>query len=144
MNGNVAMFKIPNNWKELAGSERGVSPVIGVVLMVAITVILAATIGAIVLGMGDTISQPVSAGASVDADTGNDRISVTFTSSAKSGTTLDVDFTQINGGGNDTATLSSVGDSYTSTFADGNEVKVVVTAVNDDRTTVIREETFTL
>jgi archaeal flagellin N-terminal-like domain len=36
--------------------DRGVSPVIGVILMVAITVILAAVIGAFVLGLGDQVS----------------------------------------------------------------------------------------
>ena len=41
-------------------SERAVSPVIGVILMVAITVILAAVIGTFVLGLGDSLgdSQP--------------------------------------------------------------------------------------
>ena len=37
--------------------DRGVSPVIGVILMVAITVILAAVIGTFVLGLGDRVSQ---------------------------------------------------------------------------------------
>ncbi|WP_181692455.1 type IV pilin [Natronomonas sp. LN261] len=37
--------------------ERGVSPVIGVILMVAITVILAAVIGTFVLGLGDQTSS---------------------------------------------------------------------------------------
>ena len=35
------------------GEDRGVSPVIGVILLVAITVILAAVIGAFVLGLGN-------------------------------------------------------------------------------------------
>jgi flagellin-like protein len=39
------------------GDDRGVSPVIGVILMVAITVILAAVIGAFVLGLGDQVSN---------------------------------------------------------------------------------------
>ncbi|MCH7659155.1 MAG: type IV pilin N-terminal domain-containing protein [Euryarchaeota archaeon] len=39
------------------GEDRGVSPVIGVILMVAITVILAAVIGAFVLGLGDGIGD---------------------------------------------------------------------------------------
>ena len=38
-------------------SERGVSPVIGIILMVAITVILAAVIGTFVLGLGDQVHQ---------------------------------------------------------------------------------------
>jgi len=44
-------FEIPDR------DERGVSPVIGVILMVAITVILAAVIGAFVLGLGDQVSN---------------------------------------------------------------------------------------
>ncbi len=45
-------------FKELFNdNERGVSPVIGVILMVAITVILAAVIGAFVLGLGDQVSN---------------------------------------------------------------------------------------
>jgi flagellin-like protein len=38
-------------------NERAVSPVIGVILMVAITVILAAVIGTFVLGLGDQVQQ---------------------------------------------------------------------------------------
>lgn len=38
-------------------SERAVSPVIGVILMVAITVILAAVIGTFVLGLGDNLDN---------------------------------------------------------------------------------------
>ncbi len=37
--------------------DRAVSPVIGVILMVAITVILAAVIGAFVLGLGDQLQE---------------------------------------------------------------------------------------
>ena len=39
------------------GDERAVSPVIGVILMVAITVILAAVIGTFVLGLGDQLGD---------------------------------------------------------------------------------------
>lgn len=38
--------------------DRGVSPVIGVILMVAITVILAAVIASFVLGLGDSAAEP--------------------------------------------------------------------------------------
>jgi flagellin-like protein len=38
--------------KQFVADKRGVSPVIGVVLMVAVVVILAAVIGAFVLGLG--------------------------------------------------------------------------------------------
>ncbi|WP_254531570.1 type IV pilin [Natrinema gelatinilyticum] len=54
-------------WK-LGGSadERAVSPVIGVILMVAITVILAAVIAAFVLDMGSNQSAPAQAGVTVN------------------------------------------------------------------------------
>ncbi|MDZ5810068.1 type IV pilin N-terminal domain-containing protein [Halorubrum sp. AD140] len=57
--------------------DRAVSPVIGVILMVAITVILAAVIGTFVLGLGDSLgdSQP-SAQLSADIDYDNDNISI--------------------------------------------------------------------
>ncbi|NHN58813.1 MULTISPECIES: type IV pilin [Halorussus] len=43
--------------KALFEDDGAVSPVIGVILMVAITVILAAVIGTFVLGLGDRVSQ---------------------------------------------------------------------------------------
>jgi len=43
--------------KAALNDDRGVSPVIGVILMVAITVILAAVIGTFVLGLGDSLEQ---------------------------------------------------------------------------------------
>jgi len=45
------------DFKNLIDEERAVSPVIGVILMVAITVILAAVIGTFVLGLGDQIQS---------------------------------------------------------------------------------------
>jgi len=49
------------------GTEA-VSPVIGVILMVAITVILAAVIGTFVLGLGEGVSATPSAGVTTDAN----------------------------------------------------------------------------
>jgi len=43
--------------KQLLGDDDAVSPVIGVILMFAITVILAAVIGTFVLGLGDQVSD---------------------------------------------------------------------------------------
>ncbi|SEL48967.1 type IV pilin [Haloferax larsenii] len=43
--------------KNLFTEDRAVSPVIGVILMVAITVILAAVIGTFVLGLGDQVQE---------------------------------------------------------------------------------------
>ncbi|KAF5415802.1 MAG: hypothetical protein C5S49_05385 [Candidatus Methanogaster sp.] len=57
--------------------EDAVSPVIGVILMVAITVILAAVIGAFVFGMGSGVSKTYTAGVTV-SQTGSNTIDVTF------------------------------------------------------------------
>jgi len=57
--------------------ERAVSPVIGVILMVAITVILAAVIASFVLGLGD--SQEVSPTATFDFDYDADDGNLTIT-----------------------------------------------------------------
>jgi len=56
--------------KKLFTEDRGVSPVIGVILMVAITVILAAVIGAFVLGLGDQAADSAPQ-ASYNCDNGN-------------------------------------------------------------------------
>ncbi|WP_089308397.1 type IV pilin [Halorubrum ezzemoulense] len=65
--------------KTFQDSERAVSPVIGVILMVAITVILAAVIGTFVLGLGDSI-QSTAPTASISSDTiDNDPAEIEFT-----------------------------------------------------------------
>ena len=71
--------------------ERAVSPVIGVILMVAITVILAAVIAAFVLDLGQT-SSPPSAAVTVD---GTDSVTVSSADrvdSFRTGSGSDCDF----------------------------------------------------
>ncbi|PCR88707.1 type IV pilin [Natrinema ejinorense] len=60
--------------------ERAVSPVIGVILMVAITVILAAVIAAFVLDLGGSVGQEAQAGVTVSVDEQADEIRVEVTS----------------------------------------------------------------
>ncbi|TYT61560.1 type IV pilin [Natrialba swarupiae] len=60
--------------------ERAVSPVIGVILMVAITVILAAVIAAFVLDLGGSVGQEAQAGVSIDVDETQEEIQVEVTS----------------------------------------------------------------
>ncbi|MEF8818170.1 MAG: type IV pilin N-terminal domain-containing protein [Haloferacaceae archaeon] len=55
--------------KQLLTEDRAVSPVIGVILMVAITVILAAVIGTFVLGLGQNVQSTPQASFSFDFDT---------------------------------------------------------------------------
>ena len=52
--------------------DTGVSPVVGVILMVAITVILAAVIGTFVLGLGDQVQSSATAGVDFNENTGTD------------------------------------------------------------------------
>ncbi|MDR5657729.1 type IV pilin N-terminal domain-containing protein [Halodesulfurarchaeum sp. HSR-GB] len=59
--------------------DRGVSPVIGVILMVAITVILAAVIGSFVLGIGGDIEQAPQASLEVSDAPAEDPTSDTAT-----------------------------------------------------------------
>ena len=56
--------------KQFVAAKRGVSPVIGVVLMVAVVVILAAVIGAFVLGLGGNQQSTPQASFSYDAQAG--------------------------------------------------------------------------
>nr|WP_049990388.1 type IV pilin N-terminal domain-containing protein [Natrinema salifodinae] len=72
--------------RKLVGSddERAVSPVIGVILMVAITVILAAVIAAFVLDMGSSQSQNAQAGVSFDEESDVVTVSVTSMDRAES------------------------------------------------------------
>jgi len=56
--------------KAVLDDDRGVSPVIGVILMVAITVILAAVIGTFVLGLGDSLQQAPQAQLDAEEDGG--------------------------------------------------------------------------
>lgn len=70
---------VPNMMDTQLGNtldERGVSPVIGVILMVAITVILAAVIGSFVLGIGGDIQETPQASLSME-DAGSGNVTVT-------------------------------------------------------------------
>jgi len=65
-------------FKELFTDDRAVSPVIGVILMVAITVILAAVIGTFVLGLGEQVQQTTpQTSFSYDWDVANNQVDIT-------------------------------------------------------------------
>ena len=63
--------------RNIRKEESAVSPVIGVILMVAITVILAAVIGAFVFGMGGSLKKTYNVGVTA-TQTGSDTVDVTF------------------------------------------------------------------
>ncbi|ELY88650.1 hypothetical protein C483_14967 [Natrialba hulunbeirensis JCM 10989] len=86
--------------------ERAVSPVIGVILMVAITVILAAVIAAFVLDMGDSIGQEANAAVDIEGDgTSSVEVSVTSLQSA--------DGVKLSSSNTDWSDASGLGDYYT-------------------------------
>ena len=62
--------------KTNVGNQEGVSPVIGVILMVAITVILAAVIGTFVLGFADQLQQNPQAVVTFDEDTAASEVDI--------------------------------------------------------------------
>ncbi|SFR55725.1 type IV pilin [Halogeometricum limi] len=76
--------------KQLFTDDSAVSPVIGVILMVAITVILAAVIGTFVLNLGGNLSQTTpqaSFGFDFDDNAGDDVVTVTH----ETGDTIEAD-----------------------------------------------------
>ncbi|WP_121822036.1 type IV pilin [Halostella salina] len=109
-------------------NDRAVSPVIGVILMVAITVILAAVIGAFVLDLGQGQQGNVNAAVSYDNSTGQ----VTLTDMGNA------DGVKFEGGGGST-TLTSVGQS--TTISGEGAVQVVAyqgSATDPDNSNVIQ------
>jgi flagellin-like protein len=69
------------NFKQFFGDEDAVSPVIGVILMVAITVILAAVIGTFVLGLGEQVqSNSPNAQFEFEYDDSGNELDITHTS----------------------------------------------------------------
>jgi flagellin-like protein len=109
----------------LFDDDRGVSPVIGVILMVAITVILAAVIAAFVLGLGDTNSTAPSVTWDYDYDSSAQEVEVTMTG----GDSFDPARVEFQVDGSNAVTT----DDFPVSAADGDsEDGVVSNEMNDD------------
>lgn len=140
---------------------------IGVILMVAITVILAAVIGAFVLDLGSGVEENAQAGANINIDETNQQVSVTYSTSqnadyieaelTSSGTSPAVaalcspgakvtwsESSSSTSGSviDDGSNCDSGGTDYSDSSAviNGEDVDVVVTAVAGDTSTVIAED----
>jgi len=123
--------------KAMLDEERGVSPVIGVILMVAITVILAAVIGTFVLGLGDSLQQAPNTQLSADSNAddtvtishgGGDAlafsdITIQINGTAAPDDALDPSEGELSVGGSVDVTVSS---SDFSDYESGNTVEVTV------------------
>ena len=79
---------------ELSADDDAVSPVIGVILMVAITVILAAVIGTFVLGLGGQIQDSPNANFNFNQES-NGNLTITH----NGGDPVDVNNLNVTGGG---------------------------------------------
>ena len=117
------------NIKQLFTDDDAVSPVIGVILMVAITVILAAVIGTFVLGLGDQV-QSTSPQASFNFD---------FTDDTGTGPTVDrLDITHDGGDSIEPARLAVVSsDAIGAGAANGSTADYVTNIPFDDGTYTI-------
>jgi len=129
--------------------ERAVSPVIGVILMVAITVILAAVIGTFVLGLGENVESAPQA--SLDFQYNSSSSNVTM--EHRGGDTLDPSNVEVrlNGTSPDSDTFSDnfqAGESVVingSTYAADYDIKTgdtisVVTTGSDRQNVIARYE----
>jgi len=94
------------NPKQLFTDDDAVSPVIGVILMVAITVILAAVIASFVIGLGDDnqTTKP-STTFEFDYDSGNDELTISVTG----GKDLDADQVEITGNAGSSGEMTGSG-----------------------------------
>jgi len=106
-------------FKELLTEERAVSPVIGVILMVAITVILAAVIGTFVIGLGEGVGDTAPQ-ASVDVT--NESGNVTFTH--RSGDGISYDNLNVVTGNTDSPFNSTVYNISGSQFTAGSTISI--------------------
>lgn len=122
-----------NNIQLMDDNDRAVSPVIGVILMVAITVILAAVIGTFVLGLGDSVSQNANAGVAIE-QSGGDTV-ITITSMGDNADTVEYS-TDSGSSWSDVGT--SPGESATATTSSGDTVTVRVTGTGGASTNVVR------
>ncbi|WP_411967034.1 type IV pilin [Haloferax sp. YSSS75] len=135
--------------KNLFTEDRAVSPVIGVILMVAITVILAAVIGTFVLGLGDQVSETApQASFSFDYDGSNtltvthesgeaiDRNLLSFSGSGYGSTSSDFPNTNVAAG--DSATITTATDPLTG----GDEVRIVWTSQSGSTSATLQKWTY--
>jgi len=127
------------NPKKLLNDEDAVSPVIGVILMVAITVILAAVIASFVLGLGDGQQETPTASFTFDYDSSD----VTITH--ESGDSINPDrLTVLDDGSDKSGSWSSSGDvssgdSFDTFTPSGDTVSVVWEDADEETSTTLAE-----
>jgi len=127
---------------ELFTEDRAVSPVIGVILMVAITVILAAVIGAFVLGLGDSVSETApNAQIDFEYDSPEDG---DITLVHDGGDSFEVDNVELIGGGDDNSVGSDEGNELNDWGDDGTVSAGNSETIDDDFTETTDDDTVRL
>ena len=151
------------NFKQLFTEKRAVSPVIGVILMVAITVILAAVIGTFVLGLGDQVSQSAPQ-AQFTFEFSDDSTNETIEITHDGGDAIEADQLKISVAGSTawdnstgasapwSATTSWSGDvtagsalvleASSDSISSGDSVRVIWTSSNSDKTATVGQSEF--
>jgi flagellin-like protein len=133
--------------KQLFTDDSAVSPVIGVILMVAITVILAAVIGSFVLNLGGSLQQSAPQ-ASFGFDYNDTAVDITH----ETGDSIEADRLKTTGHGNETTNWTDIGVSDTVTAGtsatfdndddwDGETVRVVWTSENGENSATLSQST---
>ncbi len=137
----------------LLTEDRAVSPVIGVILMVAITVILAAVIGTFVLGLGQNVQSTPSASFDFDFNSSNTSLGgdgvVNVTHSG--GDTLtkgdNANTVSLDGGtatsvwfDNESDDAISAGDTESVGYVNGETVRVIWEAEGTDNSAVLGQQ----
>lgn len=118
------MCSVIEKLKRFGEEEQAVSPVIGVILMVAITVILSAVIATFVLGLGEDLVNPApSASFDYDYDESNSEVTITHQNGQQlENLRVTVDGTDAS---NQFTEPVTAGDSVTVDANDGDVVRVV-------------------
>ena len=117
--------------KKFEQLNRGVSPAVGTLLLVAVTIIIATGIAVFVFNIG--FSSPVTAGVEIQ-EKGNNSVEVMWTDSGNADELL------VNINGVNQSTLSDVSDSTSFSYNNGDTVSVV--GVTEDNTSIITSEKF--
>ena len=130
------------NVKELFTDDSAVSPVIGVILMVAVTVILAAVIGSFVLNLGGSLQQSAPQ-ASFDFEYAEDNSKVTVTHATGDKISGDASLEIVSGGDSENfSTPTSAGDSEDfDSYSGGDTIRVVWTSQNGESSATLDEST---
>ncbi|ELZ82516.1 hypothetical protein C453_15563 [Haloferax elongans ATCC BAA-1513] len=138
--------------KNLFTEDRAVSPVIGVILMVAITVILAAVIGTFVLGLGDQVQETAPQASFAFDYNGAGNLTITH----ESGEQIAANQVTVTGpinsdggnwtsfGGSDpiSAGGSVVVNSSAGTFSDGDTVRIVWSSESGGTSSTLQKWTY--